>query len=71
MLNCIIKPAASYGGITPMDEYAGSPLRLGATNTSHGADTVLDDDGGNGWIFTHYCTVGELTQPLFLQPPGT
>ena len=34
-----------------MDEYTGSPPGLGATKTSHGADTVFDDDGGNGWIF--------------------
>ena len=35
------------------------------------APTVFDDDGGNGWIFTHSCTVADLTHPLFLQLPRT
>ena len=52
-------PLSSFeDGIDPSDECAGSPPALGAANTTYGADTASDDDGGNGWMLTCSSTIG-------------
>mmetsp|Transcript_972 Transcript_972/g.2032 ORF Transcript_972/g.2032 Transcript_972/m.2032 type:complete len:90 (+) Transcript_972:224-493(+) len=55
---------ASYGDVDSYHNPSGSPPALGAANTINGADAASDDDGGNGWMFTHSSIVGQINDRL-------
>jgi len=59
--------AASYVDVDSYHNPSGSPPALGAANTINSADAASDDDGGNGWMFTHSSVVGQINDHHFLQ----
>ena len=61
-------PAISYDDIDPYHDPAGSPTDLGVANNTNGADPASDDNGGNGWIFTHSSIFDQLDDHHLLQP---
>ena len=65
--SALLLSAASYDGIDPSYNLAGLMMALGAANTIYGADTSMEDDGENGWMFTHSSNVCNMNHHLLLQ----